>query len=239
MRPKGPHRPFGKPHKAKRPALTAKASNEKPVIWYTKWMNDLDTQVIFDHFHRDGHSAKLAFSNAARAFSPVSDSLAPEFLYFSNRTKIKTSCRDAFQIKDGILICSPAFHDLLMRFDIGSSRLYEVPIYRDENKTPSGIPPHYVLRVTEGKPGCFVPEESTNVFQYKRHDAEFPEPDANWRNGYGHDQLAVRASAAQGVDLWYDPKLRYRLFLSDRLVTAIEEDGLKSRAFRFFRAKTV
>ena len=141
---------------------------------------------------------------------------------------------------DAILVCSPAFRDVLIRFDIGSSRLYEVPIYRDEKMTPSDLPPHYVLRVTEAKPGTFVPEESVNV-ERLRHSAtnELLSPDLPLYPVEDKDQLAVRAEAAQGVDLWYDPKIAKRLFLSDRLVQAIEEAGLKSRAFRFVRARVV
>ncbi|MEZ5752412.1 MAG: hypothetical protein R3D60_10735 [Paracoccaceae bacterium] len=211
-----------------------------PIIWYTRWMGDIDTQVIFNYHCPGGFDSELAFSRASRRFQPVDDALAPDFLFFDSHKKIKASCRDAFQIVDAVLVCSPAFRDVLTRFDIGSSRLYEVPIYRDATKKPSDLPPHYVLRVTEAKPGTFVPEESVNIRRPRDPiTQELRSPDLPFLAVEDKDQLAVRAEAAQGVDLWYDPAIAERLFLSDRLVQAIEEVGLKSRALRFMRAKIV
>ena len=44
------------------------------------------------------------------------------------------------------------------------------------------------------------------------------------------DQLAVRADAALGEDLWVDPMFRNRIFLSDRLLTAMQAEKIKVRA---------
>ncbi|MDD7972970.1 imm11 family protein [Roseinatronobacter alkalisoli] len=220
--------------------MTQTSSDDKPVIWYTKWMTGGDTHISFDYRCPGGFPSRLEFSRATMSCRPTDESNAPEFVFFSRHDKIKASCRDAFSITGGVLVCSPAFRDVLIRFDLGSSRLYEVPIYRDENKTPSGIAPHYVLHMTEGKLGCFVPEESSGVEQMRHPLDKIAKPGNPWREALDQDvQLAIRADAAQGADLWCDPKLRNRIFLSDRLARAVKEAGLKSPAFRFVRAKVV
>jgi len=173
-----------------------------PIIWYTRWMGDLDTQVAFNYHCSGVFESELAFSYASRHFQPVDDSRAPEFLFFARRNTIKASCRDAFKIMDAVLVCSPAFRDVLTRFDIISSCLYEVPIYREATKKPSDLPPHYVLRVTEAKPGTFVPEKSVNIRRVRDPiTQELRSPDLPLYAVEDKDQLAVRAEAAQGVDL--------------------------------------
>ena len=221
--------------------MTQPPSDDKPVIWYTKWMTNLDAQVVFDFVCRDGLDGRLAYSNAVRYCWPVDDVHIPEYLYFApmGDSKVKPSCRDAFHISGGVLVVSQAFRDVLVQHELGATRLHEVPVHRDERGAPSDLPPHYLLHVTEGKPGTFAPEHSTNVEQLKRYDEAEPRPDAPWADLYNKDELAVHAASAAGADLWHDPALRQRLFLSDRLARAIKEAGLKSRALRFVRAKVV
>ena len=221
--------------------MTQPPSDDKPVIWYTKWMTDLDTQVVFDYLCRGGQESKLAYSRAVRYCWPVDDAHISDYLYFGPRgdSKVKPPCRDAFKIIDGLLVVSQAFCDVLVQHELGATRLHEVPVHRDERGAPSDLPPHYLLHVTEGKPGTFAPEHSTNVEQLKRYDEAEPRPDAPWIDLYNKDELAVHAASAAGADLWHDPALRERLFLSDRLARAIKEAGLKSRALRFVSAKVV
>jgi hypothetical protein len=41
--------------------------------------------------------------------------------------------------------------------------------------------------------------------------------------------IGLRAASAEGADLWQDPALRERLFLTDRLKRAIKDAGIKAR----------
>jgi hypothetical protein len=213
-----------------------KTSDATP-IWYTRWPGDLDAQIALDYVCKGGSAARLELSNASRAFTASDESNEPEYLYFEGNSKFKPAYRDAFKIVGGLLVVSKKFRDVLVEFDLGSSRLYRVPIYRDEQKTPSDLAPHYVLHVSEQKPDTFVPDRSTNV-QEMRHRG-FPDgrPLGKWQPfGDGPDLLAVNQAAAAGVDLWADPKLTKRLFLTDRLKRAIEAAGVKSRALNFQEA---
>jgi len=216
-------------------------TTETPRIWYIKWMTDLDTQVVFDYVCRGGFESRLAYSRAVRYCWPVEDAHVPEYLYFGpmGDSKVKPSCRDAFKITDGLLVVSQSFRDVLVQHDLGATRLHEVPVRRDEAGTPSDLPPHYLLHVTEGKVGTFAPEGSTNVRQFQRYDEAEPRPDAPWGDLYNKDELAVHAASAGGADLWHDPSLQGRLFLSHRLKRAIGTAGLKSRGLKVPAAKVV
>ena len=52
-------------------------------------------------------------------------------------------------------------------------------------------------------------------------------------------RLAARASSVAGVDLWADPILMERIFLSDRLKTAIDAAKIKAKGFDFIAARVV
>ena len=121
-------------------------STEPPRIWYTKWMTDLDTQVVFDYLCHGGQKSRLAYSNAVRYCWPVDDAHVPEYLYFGpmGDSEVKPSCRDAFKIIDGLLVMSQAFHDVLVQHELGATRLHEMPVRCDETVMPSDLPSHHI-----------------------------------------------------------------------------------------------
>lgn len=205
-------------------------------IWYTKWMTDLSKHLSFAYHCDGGQESKLAFSDAVRYCWPVEDRHIPEFLHYRDDQALKPNCHHAFKIVDALLVYSPQLRDVLAAHALGASRLHGVPIYADAEKNPSGLEPHFLLHVTEGKPDTFAPEASENVKQFQRHDEKVPRPDAAWRGLYNEDVLAVRSGSDEGADLWHDPKLRGRLFASDRLKTAIEAAGIGPEDLRFDEA---
>lgn len=131
-------------------------------------------------------------------------------------------------ITDGIVVISPKLRDVLSQFDLGSTGLFEVPIYQSDKTTLSAYPPHYILHVSEAK-DCFVPEASEGVRRFVGWGKTEPLPGAPWVPKAGRDLLAVRASAAAGADLWVDPKLWDRLFFSARLKRAIDDSHVISK----------
>lgn len=206
-------------------------------VWYTKWMSDLETQVAFNYHCAGGLGRKVEYSDAVRACQPVDPTHIPELLFFEDHDRIKASCRDAFKIVGALLVCSKALRDVLVEHDLGSTQLHEVPIYADEGRTPTDIAPHYLLHVTERKPGTFSPEHSEGVDRLRSPIDKSVIPNGYWLGKYDRDTLAVHARSAAGVDLWRDPMIAKRLFLSNRLKRAIEAAGLKSRALKMHKAK--
>jgi hypothetical protein len=92
--------------------------------------------------------------------------------------------------------------------------------------------------VAETKP-CFVPEESENVKRFVQWGETEPRPGAPWVSVYSRDLPAVRATAAQGVDLWGEPVLDERLFFSDRLKQAIDAAGITRKGLELTEAKAL
>ena len=97
--------------------------------------------------------------------------------------------------------------------------MFEVPIY-EFNRSDRRPEVYYILHIVETKT-AFVPEASENV-------EETPKGGTWWPILF-NDVLAMRASAAEGVDLWEDPTIHDRMFLSDRLKEAMKVAGIRVR----------
>ncbi|MBU3260094.1 hypothetical protein KPG71_08740 [Roseovarius sp. PS-C2] len=204
------------------------APDDLPKIWYTRILQSTNVQLRMDFsIERDA----LEYKHDFILYRPVARKDAPTHLTLKRgHERIASTCKDAFIIIDGLLVISPKFRDVLTRFDLGRTGLFEVPIYQPDGETLSDYPPHYILHVAETK-DCFVPEASEYVRQMIRYGETEPRPNAPWAADFTRDRLAVRASAAEGVDLWAHPNLSERLFFSDRLKQAIEAAELATKDF--------
>ncbi|HSF95054.1 MAG TPA: DUF1629 domain-containing protein [Thermohalobaculum sp.] len=211
-----------------------------PRIWFSRIAQTTEVHVRLDFVspNRDVQ-ARLACLSLYQRWEAWSNDCAPTRLFFKEKGgKIPASCKDAFTIFDGLIVISRKFRDVLAGFELGRTRLIELPVYQSDGETPADIAPHYILNVTETKP-CFVPEESENVRRYIVPGETEPRPGAPWKSVYSRDRPAVRASAAEGVDLWGEPVLRQRLFFSDRLKQAIDAAGITRKGLDLTAAKVV
>ena len=122
-------------------------------------------------------------------------------------------------IRSGVIILSEKFHDLLSQFDLGDGRMFEVPLYEHDQKTLR--PGRWFILHVAAQKQTLIPEKSENL----------ESGNGMWAVRLPNDGvLAVRASAAQGADIWLDPVLYNRLFLTDRLKSAIKQSDLKIRS---------
>ncbi|MEM1297831.1 MAG: DUF1629 domain-containing protein [Pseudomonadota bacterium] len=212
-----------------------------PKIWYSRILsNSVEISVELD-FKLEDHGIQQAadYANDYRRWEPDARRNSPKYLHFDKgRGKIKASAADAMLIAGGMLVISQKFRDVLVPFDLGATRLIEVPIYKADGKTLSDYPPHYLVQISETKP-TLVPEESKNIRLPIPPGKTEPLPAAMWGETYEPDELAVRASSAAGADLWADPKLGSRLFFTDRLKRAIKAEKIKSRGLDFVAAKVL
>ena len=210
---------------------------ELPVIWRSPILNEgvALTQELYA-WRRDGTHTGAELRDARIQFRDVSAEHEPAYLTI-NKKPPDARIGDAFGIIDGHLLITQKFRDLLVQFDLGATRLFELPIYRDKEKTPSGLDPMFMLHVCETKEG-FLPEHSIGVTQYTDLRTGEPIPDSEWLlHGFNKgDEVAVSASSAAGADLWGYRDLHYQLFFSDRLKQAIEAEGIRATDLRFFRA---
>jgi hypothetical protein len=61
-----------------------------------------------------------------------------------------------------------------------------------------------------------------------------------WETGWFEEELlAVQAASSEGVDLWIDPNLSKRIFLSDRLKSALKAASIRSPGMTMHRCRVV
>lgn len=179
----------------------------------------------------------IEYVRACRNQRPYDGDFVPKTLEPGRQdARINKTDADAFRIGGGFTIISPKLRDVLVQFDLGATHLAEVSWVNWDN-TPSPRPPHYILHVTETKP-TLIPEKSKDIKQYIQYGHTEPEPGTPWDPGR-QDDLAVMASAAQGVDMWCDPILRERVFFTDRIRDAIEAAGLSAKDFTLREARVL
>lgn len=228
--------------------MTNPIAPDLPKIWFTRFMSETDSVQNLD-FQIDYPpemdaltllDQRIKFTDASEGMTSIDQSLWPVFLYFRKGLKIRENTADAFRIYNALMIISPKLRDVMVQFDLGSSQLIEVPIYKSEKrKDPSRYPPHYVLHVTEKK-SAFVPEASEYVKPIGPYAVTPQHPDALWKRDIrGEDVPALRATAANGADMWGDTKYKRCIFFSDRLKCALDDAGIKTRGLKFFPATVV
>jgi hypothetical protein len=119
--------------------------------------------------------------------------------------------------------------EVLKQFDLGEGGLIEFPIYQADKVTP--LPgPFYLLNF-----GCIKDSVVIEQCQKLRHVFH---PDHDQWGGFGivDDGIAVTAAALEGPDLWFESKLRKKIFMSGRLHDAIMAAKIKVN-FQFARAR--
>lgn len=199
------------------------AKSTLPIIWNTSVDSTSNVRSIEYHVDGDWRVRVHVSDKLRRGTSSLPKEQVPEFIHFDRydlRASYKDNLPDLFRITDGIVIVSERFRDLLTAHELGASEFHEVPLY-EYDKTTRRPGRWFIFSVIEKKP-TLVPEKSTGIKEMAEKGVYSPEIGAN-------DVLAVRAASAQGADLWQDPAMLYRLFLTDRLKRAIKEAGIKVR----------
>jgi hypothetical protein len=148
--------------------------------------------------------------------------LVPDYIFFKypdSKEDYKAKLPDLTMIINGLLVISEKFRDLLVGFDIGTTLVHEVPLYEHDQQTrrPGRW---FILHITANKK-TVIPEKSENVERVAPSSAKWTSRIAQ------EDVLAVRADAALGADLWIDSDYQGRIFLSDRLKSALKSAGVR------------
>ncbi|MCT4655334.1 MAG: hypothetical protein N4A65_05960 [Cohaesibacter sp.] len=132
-------------------------------------------------------------------------------------------CMKAVFWAAGFLAVNQDLAKILSRFDLGTGGLVPFPIY--EADETSLYPAHYSFLNFGSQKDCFLPEESRNTFlqSIRRKDSRkiwsiAPEQDGD---------IAVSKAALDGPDLWMDPSVRRRFFMSDGLAEALIASKIK------------
>ncbi len=125
----------------------------------------------------------------------------------------------------GFLVVKQDLADIFSLFDMGAGGLVQFPIYRADEKIlyPSS---YYFLHFGNQK-NTFVPEQSQKVFPSyfnKERNLQpwdvYPEADGD---------VAVTEKAEEGPDIWIEPTVPGKLFMSDGLAVALRDAKIKPK----------
>ncbi len=157
----------------------------------------------------------------------------PEFLYVANKT-LWLRAGDLFTSNDLWLLAKPRLAEVLQHFDLGAGGLVEVTINDADKVTP--LPgPFYFINFGAVK-DSFLPEESRKLREFytlAKHGREL------WdTHGMEDGSIAVSSAALEGPDLWFEKRLRSKIFMSGRLHDALLAANLKAD-FLFSQARVV
>ena len=214
--------------------------NEVPAIWRSPIFIGSKHIQPLDARRADGSWHTKAISDAQRLFKAIPKGEEPAFLTLRKGLRLPSpQSADAMTIGGGYVVISQKLRDVLVQFDLGATRLFELPVYKNTDLTPSGLPPHYMLHVCETKEG-FLPDQSVGVERMHNALTGQPLPNGPWvfRGRNGGEEVAVAAATAKGVDLWGFANLRGHIFLSDRLKQAIDAENIKTQELTFHRCLT-
>ena len=166
-------------------------------------------------------------ANASTAFlypdgKKLPQNLIPEYIFSDLRDlskEYRAKTPDSVMITGGIQVISEKFRDLLASFDLGANEVFEVPLYEFDQKT---LRPGrwFIFHLCETK-DTLVPEQSEGLKQSGLTPGFWMSKLAQ------NDVLAVKASSAEGADIWLDLRMDGRIFLSDRLKSALKPAGIR------------
>lgn len=116
--------------------------------------------------------------------------------------------------------------------ELGRSRIRAVPIFQRDLVTP--VPGRfYCLNIAEVK-STLAPDSSSGLRRNPYASGAIYNPPFVT----GDDDIAVRAVALEGVELWLDPALQMVFFVSGRIGTALVGAGM-GKAFRLSSCRIV
>jgi hypothetical protein len=204
-----------------------------PKIWNTTFTDHTINYRRMDFHIVDATIPRRAACSTAFLYPdgvPLPPDLVPDYIFFAYRDDVfakyrqgkkdyKNNTPDLVMIGGGLLVISERFRDLLSGFDMGTTLIHEVPLYENDQKS---LRPGrwFILHITANKK-TVIPELSENVERVAPGSAK-------WKSRIAQeDVLTVRADAANGPDLWIDADFRGRIFLSDRLKSALKPAGIR------------
>jgi hypothetical protein len=179
-----------------------------------------DWQPIKSQFDAIPEQNSEAASMAYRG-ETVSPNLMPEAAAIYNED-LFAKAGDFFLI--GLFIAVKGeLAKVLSRFDLGEGGLVPVPLFKADLVTPHEVE-CYILNFGAFK-RCLVPEKSVGLAMrgYSEKKQLMLYKVQSWIEDR---KVAVSSDALIGPDLWFDPALYRKTFVSEQLAVAIKEIGM-------------
>jgi hypothetical protein len=136
----------------------------------------------------------------------------------------------------GLLVVSERAAVVLRQFDLGNGGLVPVDVMQPDGQTPVSDGPYYFLGFGCQK-NCFSPDHTADTKRLQRHEGT---PAHFWslKQEITDGLVAVTQTALVGCDLWIDPYLPRKFFVSSRLFTALKGEKLEE-AFHLFSCRVI
>jgi len=113
--------------------------------------------------------------------------------------------------------------ETLTHFDLGEGGLIPFTIYKADLETP--YPGEFFLLNFGCRRETVLPDQSRNVVKFSvHHETGFQK----WKvNGWSEDgDVVVPPAVLEGPDLWFDPAIYNKIFMSDALAQAVMAIGM-------------
>ena len=165
---------------------------------------------------------------------PLPANRFPQSLHVSRKGKRYSKLPEMFSA-GGFWVVSAACAEIMGQFNLGKSSLYPVAFFQHDQKTP--IDGEYFYLNFGETLKAFDPDQTPNVRVYgliKSPPTGFWEIPVNVVDG----DVAINKSALNGPDLWLDPSVPKKFFLSDDLVQALKKAKL-TRRFKLKKCRIV
>lgn len=148
----------------------------------------------------------------------------PEAAYVFDRESF-AKVKDLFYVC-GFMAVKGKLAKILSEMDLGNGGLVPFPIYTEDKQTL--IDGEFFFLNFGGPKDSFLPEESNREklslkSSVKEHGVEMWKAKASADDG----DIAVSSVALEGADIWFEPKLRKEIFMSERLVLALSDADVK------------
>lgn len=127
--------------------------------------------------------------------------------------------------------------EILAQFDLAPGCLYPLPVYKADKLTPIDEP--FFLLNFGAQKQCFLPERSVKE-AYKARYIDKNTGAQVWKiqSSVKDDDLVLSDVASSGADLWFDPCVENKLFLSDALVSALRAANINAD-FQLIRCRVL
>lgn len=130
----------------------------------------------------------------------------------------------AFQIINGYLVVNKACYDVMTQFNLGKTHFSEVKIINLETNTKATEQPYYFINIAETRE-FLDSENSTGVRKSRNRASDSP---VRFISDPKSNEIKLHNSVVnESIDLWHDPHLVRSLFLSNKMVNALFDAGIK------------
>lgn len=196
----------------------------KDIVWASNAMiNPAMLRPIKHSFADSGEENKRILLEAAQGIKDgkvLPREYFPDMIYVAKGANTNYSKLDHLFYAYGYWVVSGAVAEVMRRFDLGGGNLYPTKVFRKDRKTPIGDE-WFCLNFGNVKE-AFVGKESREVGRFGTGKTDRWNAPTILKDG----QLAVRANALAGPDIWIDPHIFEIFFISDGLARALQQAGV-------------